>query len=138
MALVKARTFGVIQDTTTNTYVRWMRDGSRQVPFLAVQDCFRFIGIQRTDAPNGPRIRARVRGAETCLFLRKNYRKGGKQVILGIPATNVLHIDAAFPIERKNELQRELIRLCLFLIEHGPNVLLEPYFISSEKFERPR
>lgn len=49
MADTTDRVFGVVQDPRTREYVRWMQEGVGQVTYLAIVDCYKFIGVRRID-----------------------------------------------------------------------------------------
>lgn len=62
------RHWGVIEDSVTGHYVRWCRKDSDGVLRLAVEDCYRFLRVKRTEKPSVSSLSACMgrHGVVTC------------------------------------------------------------------------
>jgi len=130
--------FGAVNDHRTKEYVRWVQADSSKIPYLAVVDCYKYIGVKRVEVPTGPRIKKNVRGARTCSFWRENYAHSRTQIILGVPAINIRDLVGALTADKALSVAGGVERLCYFLLRNSPEMFLESCFVSPQKFETQR
>lgn len=135
---ISQRVFGVVQDPRTREYVRWMQEEVGQVTYLAIVDCYKFIGVRRIDRPNGSRMKSKIRGSRTCNFWRENYADSGTEVVLGVPVSQVRYLASALPPQRALNVSGGVERLCYFLLKNAPELFLETCFVLPQKFESQR
>ena len=127
------RWFGAVVDPVRRDFIRWTQIGEREQLYLAVADCYRFMGVKRVDVPRGSRIRSVVRGARTRSFWREHYERSGTEVILGVPAQHVRDLGTALAEEIALLNSGGVERLCYFLLKNCPVLLMETCFISPQK-----
>lgn len=108
------------------------------IPYFAVRDCFQYVGIARRNIPNGPSVRARVRGVEMCSFWKENDPFGGEDASLGVQANNVRFLADALRPELALSASGGIERLCYFLIKNSGLLLMDTVFVSPQKFDSQR
>lgn len=117
------RTYGAMIDPITKVYVRWVSKGMDHVPFLAVRDCYQFIGIKRVEIPRGSRVKSIVRGAVVERFWKEYYEESGNEGILGVPEPCIRDLTGPLSVELALKVSGGIERLEYFVKENLPKSL---------------